>query len=174
MRWAVGKWGGETIRHLLTRSSVLLQGGLSACWEEEGRETSDQYQVGDSATLRYTHAILTPRSCSSEAWHHRPALRPGELKRNRFQIQYRISHSRFQRRRVRHGASLWCFTWAALLLQGAGCEGGGEDGGKRGVTLGRRKGQRMRKERFICPLWSWLTTDPWTNNNAKLVINVLS
>ena len=197
MRWAVGKWGGETIRHLLTRSSVLLQGGLSACWEEEGSETSDQYQVGDSATLRYTHAILTPRSCSSEAWHHRPALRPGELKRNRFQIQYRISHSRFQRRRVRHGASLWCFTWAALLLQGkykclkillgrtlypfwicfllgAGCEGGGEDGGKRGVTLGRRKGQRMRKERFICPLWSWLTTDPWTNNNAKLVINVLS
>ena len=82
---------------------MLLQGGLSACWEEEGRETSDQYQVGDSATLRYTHAILTPRSCSSEAC---PALRPGELKRNRFQIQYRISHSRFQHRRVRHGASL--------------------------------------------------------------------
>ena len=38
---------------------MLLQGGLSACWEEEGRVTSDPYQVGDSATLRYTHAILT-------------------------------------------------------------------------------------------------------------------
>ena len=38
---------------------MLLQEGLFARWEEEGSETSDQYQVGDSATLRYAHAILT-------------------------------------------------------------------------------------------------------------------